>query len=94
MQFTQELHRIRAYLLHYASLLDDFRKTVTFVSNTPNPAMDADDINNAERELSGTLLKTECHNLMTHIDRLQNSREMWDKRLTNVMQLVNEIIHL
>ena len=85
--FTHELHKIRAYLLHYASLLEDFRRTVAFVYGTPNPAMDA--LDEFERDFSRNLLKKECDNLMTHIDRLANSRVMWDKRLTNVMQLVN-----
>lgn len=81
--FTQELHRVRAYLLHYASLLEDFHKSVKFVCETPNPALDP-----IEREISKTIMKKEGDNLLIQIERLQKSRVMWDDRLTNVMQLV------
>ncbi|GJJ08746.1 hypothetical protein Clacol_002965 [Clathrus columnatus] len=83
--FTQELHRVRAYLLHYASLLEDFRKSVQFVCDTFNPAMSTLDLH--EQELSKATMKKECDNLLVQIDRLQKSREMWDDRLGNVMQL-------
>ncbi|KIJ45141.1 hypothetical protein M422DRAFT_207377 [Sphaerobolus stellatus SS14] len=92
INFTHELHKIRAYLLHYASLLEDFRKTVNFVYDTPNPAMDA--LEEEEREFSRKLLKKECDNLMTQIDRLANSRVMWDKRLTNVMHLAFSSVNI
>src|SRR5882762_1319268 len=32
---TQELHVIRAHLLHYTNLLEDFRKSVQFIKDTP-----------------------------------------------------------
>ncbi|KAJ7243048.1 hypothetical protein C8J57DRAFT_1452471 [Mycena rebaudengoi] len=41
MTLTQQLHVVRAHLLHYASLLEDFRKCVVFVANTPNPVLGA-----------------------------------------------------
>ncbi|GJJ08745.1 hypothetical protein Clacol_002964 [Clathrus columnatus] len=83
--FTQGLHRARAYLLHYASLLDDFKNTVQFIRQTPNPALDV--LSKRERDFSRKLLKKECQNLSLQIDRLQKSREMWDQRLSNIMQL-------
>ncbi|KAJ3709779.1 hypothetical protein C8R42DRAFT_729842 [Lentinula raphanica] len=36
---THQLHVIRAHLLHYESLLDDFRKTVEFLLKTVNPGL-------------------------------------------------------
>ncbi|KAJ7243019.1 hypothetical protein C8J57DRAFT_1726174 [Mycena rebaudengoi] len=41
MTLTRQLHVVRAHLLHYASLLEDFRKCVVFVANTPNPVLGA-----------------------------------------------------
>lgn len=37
---THQLHVVRAHLLHYESLLDDFRKTVDFLHKTRNPGLD------------------------------------------------------
>jgi len=86
IKFTHELHKIRAYLLHYVSLLKDFKKTVKFVEASPNPAMDAPE-RASERALSRQLLKKECDHLLAHIDRLCSSQMFWDKRLTNIMHL-------
>ncbi|KAF5366287.1 hypothetical protein D9758_005795 [Tetrapyrgos nigripes] len=36
--YTQQLHHIRAHLLHHESLLSSFRKSVTFLQITRNPA--------------------------------------------------------
>ncbi|KXN85113.1 hypothetical protein AN958_11690 [Leucoagaricus sp. SymC.cos] len=88
LDYTQELHRIRAHLLHYTSLLDDFRKSVEFVKDTYYPALD----NEAffmpeEKQESRDLMALECKNLMNQINRLDMARKMQDKRLTNVMQL-------
>lgn len=88
--FTHELYKIRAYLLHYVSLLEDFKKTVRFVEASPNPAMDAPE-RASERALSRELLKKECDQLVAHIDRLCSSQRFWDKRLTNVMHLASRI---
>ncbi|KAG5639754.1 hypothetical protein H0H81_000034 [Sphagnurus paluster] len=87
MQLTQELHVIRAHHLHYSSLLEDFEKTVKFIQNTHNPAMDSDLISETERRESAKLLKRECENLLSEIDRLEMGRDMQDKRLKNVMNL-------
>lgn len=68
-----DLHRIRAHLLHYTSLLDDFRKSVLFVLNNPNPAMDCQDAPDdgttdmLTKEESAERLKTECNNLLSEI---------------------------
>ncbi|GLB39824.1 putative corA-like Mg2+ transporter protein [Lyophyllum shimeji] len=86
MQLTQELHIIRAHHLHYSSLLEDFEKTVKFIRDTHNPAMES--YSKAEREYSAHLMKRECQNLLSEINRLEMGRRMQDKRLKNVMNLV------
>jgi Mg2+ and Co2+ transporter CorA len=82
MILTQELHVMRAHLLQYAALLEDFRKSVQFVLDTPNPAVEA---NSADVEL----LEKECKTLLSQIERLEMSRKMQDNRLGNLMNLVS-----
>ncbi|KAJ7291167.1 hypothetical protein C8J57DRAFT_1043706 [Mycena rebaudengoi] len=89
---TRELHIIRAHHLHYSALLEDFRKTVDFVLETPNPAMDG--LSKEERRFSRRLLERECKNLLIEIGRLEKSRTMQDKRLKNVMNLVFSSVNL
>ncbi|KAF8809597.1 hypothetical protein BYT27DRAFT_7187347 [Phlegmacium glaucopus] len=83
---TQELHVIRAHLLHYSSLLEDLRKTVDFVQTTPNPALDS--LTPEELGPSRTLLERECDNILSEVDRLEKERSMQERRLSNVMNLV------
>ncbi|KAF7366809.1 hypothetical protein MSAN_00939200 [Mycena sanguinolenta] len=75
MTLTQQLHVVRAHLLHYASLLVDFRRTVTI------PAV-------KDR------MRRESQNLIDEIDRLEQSREMQEKRLKNVMDLAFSSVNL
>ncbi|KAJ7135427.1 hypothetical protein C8R43DRAFT_1020979 [Mycena crocata] len=89
---TRELHIIRAHHLHYSALLEDFRKTVDFVLQTPNPAMDA--LPEEDRLFSRRLLERECKNLLSEIDRLEMGRKMQDKRLKNVMNLVFSSVNI
>lgn len=83
IRFTRDLHKIRAYLLRYGSLLDDFRKSVTFLKITNNPAMAT-----PARRISTILLQKECTNLLTEIKRLTRDRNMHEMRLANVIQPV------
>ncbi|KII85915.1 hypothetical protein PLICRDRAFT_115548 [Plicaturopsis crispa FD-325 SS-3] len=87
IKLTQELHVIRAHLLHYESLLTDFAKSVTFVRDTPNPAMDSLSVDEQTRTISRKRLERECNNLSSEIARLQASRGMQGKRLKNAMDL-------
>ncbi|KAJ7481617.1 hypothetical protein FB451DRAFT_1236610 [Mycena latifolia] len=89
---TRELHIIRAHHLHYSALLEDFRKAVDFVRETPNPAMDA--CPEEERVFSRNLLERECKNLLGEINRLEMGRRMQDKRLKNVMNLVFSSVNI
>jgi len=92
MQLTQQLHIVRAHLLHYASLLDDFRKSILFVLETPNPVLDS--LSAAERVHARELMRRECNHLLSEISRLEQSRIMQDKRLKNVMNLAFSTVNL
>ena len=87
MHLTRELHIIQAHLLYYASLLQDFQKSVRFVLETPNPGMEG--VPSKELQDSNTLLKKECQNLLSEIERLEGTRTMQGDRLKNVMGLVS-----
>jgi hypothetical protein len=87
MALSKELHAVRAHLLHYSSLLEDFRKAVNFIRTTRNPAMDSHP--KPTRIHSGILMRKECFNLMKEIDRLDMSRQNVDTQLQNVMNLVS-----
>ncbi|KAK0194621.1 hypothetical protein F5146DRAFT_925341 [Armillaria mellea] len=89
---TRELHIIRAHHLHYSSLLEDMKKAVVFIRDTPNPAMDT--LPEEDKQFSRTLLEKECRNLLSEIDRLEMSRRMQDKRLKNVMNLVFSSVNI
>ncbi|KDQ10147.1 hypothetical protein BOTBODRAFT_190632 [Botryobasidium botryosum FD-172 SS1] len=88
MELTYELHVLRAHLLHYTSLLKDFQKSVVFVRDTHNPAMDRDEIDNETRAYDKALMAKECGNLISEIERLELNRKMLDERVQNVMHLV------
>lgn len=86
---SSELHIIRAHLLHYESLLIDFNKSVIFLRDTANPAMDSIQQDSATKGDEKELFEKECGNLVTEIARLERSRDMQNKRLNNVMNLVS-----
>jgi len=90
IHLTRELHILQAHLLRYESLLRSFRKSVTFVQETPNPAMDATNVDAQEREQSAKALRTEAEHLLDEIERLEGQRELQVKRLRNVMDLVSQ----
>ncbi|KAG6818314.1 hypothetical protein H0H93_006039 [Arthromyces matolae] len=81
-----ELHVVRAYHLYYSSLLENFQKAVKFIQKTKNPALQA--LPEAEQRSNADVLKRECKNLISEIERLEMSLNMQDKRLMNVMNLV------
>ncbi|SJL10696.1 uncharacterized protein ARMOST_14088 [Armillaria ostoyae] len=83
---TRELHIIRAHYFQFPSLLEDVRKAVVFILDTPNPAMDS--LPQEEKQFSRTLLEKECRNLLSEIHRLEMSRRMQDQRLKNALNLV------
>jgi len=89
IKLTQELHVIRAHLLHFESLLENFKKSVEFVRDTPNPAMDHDHHQKGKAK-SRKLLEKECHILAHEIIRLERTVNMQAMRLQNVMNLVSQ----
>lgn len=94
---SNELHVIRAHLLHYESLLEDFKNTVLFVRDTPNPALLPSDDHTANKDFenvkkrSAMIMKRECDTLLSDIKRLEQSRQMQTKRLKNIMDLVSRV---
>ncbi|KAJ3763195.1 hypothetical protein EV360DRAFT_34100 [Lentinula raphanica] len=93
---THQLHVIRAHLLHYESLLDDFRKTVEFLLKTVNPGLVQPTKTSApgQSESYERLLNKECTNLLNEIDRLEMTRAMLDNRLGNVMELAFSSVNI
>lgn len=85
---TRELHKLQAHLLYYQQLLRDFRKSVEFVRDTPNPAMDDVSISELDRETSKQLLTVESQNLLGEIERLEKQRQIQSARLQNAIALV------
>ncbi|KAF8873988.1 hypothetical protein BD779DRAFT_1568096, partial [Infundibulicybe gibba] len=83
---TRELHIIRASLLHYASLLESFRKTVIFVGSTQNTALRAHN-DDAALKRSEDLMAREMNNLLSEIERMEMFRGMQDMRVENLMNL-------
>ncbi|KAI5996504.1 cora-like Mg2+ transporter protein-domain-containing protein [Pisolithus orientalis] len=90
INLTRELHKVQAYLLHYQQLLQDFHKSVDFVRNSPNPAMDCD----KDKDNSAELLAREVDNLLSEINRLEGHRTMQSDRLKNVMQLAFATVNI
>ncbi|KAJ8080667.1 hypothetical protein PM082_017501 [Marasmius tenuissimus] len=91
---TRDLHFIRAHHLHYASMLQDMRKSVRFILTTPNPAMDSADITPEKKTFSAKLLEKECNHLLYEIERLEMQLHMQDSRLKNVMNLVFSTVNI
>ncbi|KAJ6617559.1 hypothetical protein B0H10DRAFT_2434374 [Mycena sp. CBHHK59/15] len=96
MTLTRQLHVVRAHLLHYASLLEDFRKSVVFVAQTPNPALDhaSDKLSEETKAFATELMRKESKNLLNEIARLEQNRSMQDNRLKNVMNLAFSSVNL
>ncbi|KAK0216506.1 hypothetical protein EDD85DRAFT_434173 [Armillaria nabsnona] len=89
---THEMHIIRAHCIQFSSLLENLRKTVAFIRDTPNPAMDT--LPQEEKQYSQTLLEKECRNLLSEIDRLEMGGRMQDQRLKNALNLVFSNINI
>ncbi|OAX31584.1 hypothetical protein K503DRAFT_805956 [Rhizopogon vinicolor AM-OR11-026] len=87
VEHTRDLHTLQAYLLFYESLLHGFQLSVSFIEKTPNPAMESELFFDEQRKTSNEIMKKECDNLLSEIDRLQKRREMLSKQLQNVMNL-------
>ncbi|KAG2076944.1 hypothetical protein BDR04DRAFT_1148648 [Suillus decipiens] len=84
------LHSLAAHLLHYETLLHDFEKSVKFVMETPNPAMEESD----NRDTAEELLRRECKNLLSEIDRLRRRCSMLLGRLKNATDLAYATVNI
>ena len=82
-----DLHTIRAHMLYYSSLLADFKKAVTFVKKTHNPAIE--DVKN--REQIQIVMNRECEHLLQGIDRIEKECVTQDSRLKNASHLVRVV---
>ncbi|KAK2463952.1 hypothetical protein APHAL10511_004003 [Amanita phalloides] len=89
MTLTEQLHTIRAHLLHYSSLLAEFKKIVQFIFDTKNPALTEE-----QRQASDEFLKRECNTLLEEIERLNKERLMQEERLKNVIDLVFSSVNI
>jgi hypothetical protein len=65
------LQALQGRLLHYESLLDGYKASVSFIEKTPNPAVESLGTCEAQRKASNELMKKECENLLSEIDRLE-----------------------
>jgi hypothetical protein len=92
IEVTRELHVLQAHLLHYQSLLTNFRVSVSFIEKTPNPAIESEDLE--QREASRELLEKESKNLLSEIERLEKRREMLSGRLKNSMDLAFATVNI
>lgn len=75
--------------MHYDSLLNDFEKSIKFVRDSANPAMDFIEQEEEEKKYAHSILLRECGTLLSEVERLERSRDMQNKRLKNVMNLVS-----
>ncbi|KAG1898680.1 cora-like Mg2+ transporter protein-domain-containing protein [Suillus fuscotomentosus] len=88
---THDLHVLEVRLLHYQSLLHGFEVSVKFIETNPNPAMEV--AAKKGRMESGALMKKECKNLLSEIDRLERRQKMLSSRLKNAMELAFAIVN-
>jgi len=94
IELTRKLHVLEAHLLHYQSLLHNFEKSVCFIQETPNPAMESEAFTEKERKASKEVMEQESKNLLSEIDRLAKRREMLSNRLKNVMNLAFATVNI
>lgn len=84
------LHSLQAHLLQYQTLLHDFELSVTFVMESPNPAME----NSHNKGTTEELMQRECKNLLSEIDRLHKRCSMFINRLKNATDLAFATVNI
>jgi len=94
LELTRKLHILQAHLLHYQTLLHNFRLSVCFILETPNPAMESEAFTEEQRKASKEVMEQETKNLLSEIDRLAKRREMLSSRLKNVMDLAFATVNI
>lgn len=88
IELTRELHKVEAHVLHYKQLLQDFRKSVIFVKDTPNPATESEKMTGLEHEEWERM--TEQERKMAAQEH-EDSKNLMDKETHN---LISEIERL
>ena len=83
------LQALQGRLLHYESLLDGYQAAVSFIENTPNPAVESLGTYEAQRKASNELMKKECENLLSEIGRLEKRRRTMKDRVKNLLDIVD-----
>ncbi|KAJ3552829.1 hypothetical protein NP233_g12784 [Leucocoprinus birnbaumii] len=92
MALTSELHVIRAHQLHFSALLANFAKSVKFIRDTEHPGLQS--LSKVEKDETQKRLEQECAMLLSEIERLDMTREIQDKRVKNVMNLVFSTVNI
>ena len=93
MRLMQELHVIRAYHLHYMSLLDGFLRDVQFIEDSRNPFLSSKHFTEAIVTGSREILERECRTLKGELQRLKSDLHMQEGRVTNVVNLVRSTVY-
>lgn len=75
---------MRAHLVQYSALLEMFKRTVSFIKDTPNPAL-----NPEQKTNSDPLLDKECKTLLEEIERLDMECKTQNVRLKDVIEFVS-----
>ncbi|KAN0078005.1 hypothetical protein V8E55_010062 [Tylopilus felleus] len=90
----QELHELQTRVMYYPILLRNFRDSVVFLGETPNPAMSVESIRPQERRFSMDLLRHEVDYLHSEVDRLQGLRSTLIDRLRSAMARSYDIANI
>lgn len=94
---NHSLHSLQAHLLQYQTHLHDFEKSVVFLKENPNPALEPiveDDATKELMEREKELMERECDNLLSEIDRLKRKCTMFVSRLKNATELAFAAVNI
>jgi hypothetical protein len=101
---NHSLHSLQAHLLQYQTHLHDFEKSVIFVKENPNPALEPnveDDATKESMKLENEMMKREkelmereCDNLLSEITRLERKCTMFVSRLKNATDLAFAAVNI
>ncbi|KZV92283.1 hypothetical protein EXIGLDRAFT_718560 [Exidia glandulosa HHB12029] len=91
MNLAPQLHAVRAHLLHYDELLEEFEMSLAFLGEVGISQHETDETTAAAAK---KLLKKELSTLSLQVARLRRQRNMQDSRLNNVMKLVLSILNI
>lgn len=101
---NHNLHSLQAHLLQYQTHLHDFEKSVRFVKENPNPALEPDVEDDTTKEIirreeemmkrEKELMERECDNLLSEITRLERKCTMFVNRLKNATDLAFAAVNI